>query len=233
MVLTMDGYGAHTTYKALKYLRDNNTHVIALLARRKPQDSNGVLFGHLTYLWNALNERSLVNAAEERKLKFTLCELSHAAYRRSVTYRNILNGFRGCSLWCAMGKTSVPDVIRLGDVMNRQGYDSREAAFAAFKDFVTSYASTRNLIRSDGHILDSGTRNTRAGALLTTDDALETERKREVARALVQEQRNAHQVDAASRLAGRGQEAPDRVRLRTDAQGALHNHTTWLAQRDL
>ena len=80
-------------------------------------------------------------------------------------------------------------------------------------------------------MLDSGTLNTRVGALLTTDDVLETLRKREEARALEQEQRNARQAEAASRRAVREQEAADRVRLRNDAQRAQHNHTTWLAQR--
>ena len=98
----------------------------------------------------------------------------HAAYRKSVTYTNIVNGFKGCGVWCAIRKTAIPDVICLGDITNRGGYELREAAFAAFKDLVASYASTRNSLRSDGPMLDSGTLNTRAGALLTTDDVLET-----------------------------------------------------------
>ena len=122
-------------------------------------------------------------------------------------------------------------MICLGDITNREGYESREAAFAAFKDLVASYASTRNLLRSDGPMLDSGTLNTRAGALLTTDDVVETLRKREEARALEREQRNARQAEAASRRAAREQEAADHVRLRNDAHRAQHNHTAWLAQR--
>ena len=233
-VLTMDGYGAHTTYKALQYLRDNNIHVIALPAHTSHRTQTldySVFSPFKTYLRNAMNERSLASAAEVRNDIYTLCELLHAAYRKSVTYTNIMNGFKGCGVWCAIRKTAISDVICLGDTTNRDGYESREAAFAAFKDLVASYASTRNLLRSDGPMSDSGTLNTRAGALSTTDDVLETRRKREEARALEQEQRNALQAEVPSRRAAREQEAADRVRLRNDAQRAQHNHTTWLVQR--
>ena len=69
LVLTMDGYGAHTTYKALQYLRDNNIQVIALPAhtRRRTQTLDYSVFSPFkTYLWNTMNERSLGSAAEVR-----------------------------------------------------------------------------------------------------------------------------------------------------------------------
>ena len=95
-----------------------------------------------------MNELSLASAAEVRNDIYTLCELLHAAYRKAVTYTNIVNGFKGCGVWCSIRKTAIPDVICLGDITNREGYESREAAFASFKALVASYASTRNLLRS-------------------------------------------------------------------------------------
>ena len=178
-----------------------------------------------------MNERSLASAAEVRNDIYTLCELLHAAYTKAVTYTNIMNGFKGCGVWCSIRKTAIPHMICLRDIKNREGYKSREAAFASFKDLVASYASTRKLLRSDGPMLDSGTLNTRAAALLTTGDVLETLRKREDVRVLEQEQRNARQAEAASQRAAREQGAADRVRLRNDARRAQHNHKTWLAQR--
>ena len=113
----------------------------------------------------------------------------HAAYRKSVTYTNIVNGFKGCGVWCAVRKNAIPEVICLGDITNIEGYESRETDFSACKDLVLSYASTRNLLRSDGPVLGTGTLNTRAGALLTTDEFLDTLREREKIRELEQEQR--------------------------------------------
>ena len=94
----MDGYGARIIYKALQYLRDNNIHVIALPAHtcdRTQTLDYSVVSPFKTYLRNAMNERSLGSAAEVRNDIYTLCELFHAAYRKSVTYTNIVNGFKG------------------------------------------------------------------------------------------------------------------------------------------
>ena len=117
----MDGYGAHTTYKALPYLRDNNNHVIALPAHTSHRTQTldySVFSPFKTYLRNAMNERSLASAAEVRNDIYTLCELLHSAYRKAVTYTNIVNGFKGCGVWCSIRKTAIPDVICLGDITN-------------------------------------------------------------------------------------------------------------------
>ena len=172
-----------------------------------------------------------VSAAEIRNAIYTLCELLHAAYRKSVTYTNIVNGFEGCGVWCAVRKNAIPEVIWLGDIANIEGYESRETAFSALKDLALSYASTRNLLRSDGPVLGTGTLNTRAGALLTTDDVLDTLREREKIKDLEQEQRVARQAESASRRAAWEVEAADRARLREDTSRAQHDHTIWLAQR--
>ena len=82
LVFTMDGYGAHTTYKALQYLHDNNIHVIALHAHTSHRTQTldySVFSPFKTYLRNAMNERSLGSAAEVRNDIYTLCELLHAA----------------------------------------------------------------------------------------------------------------------------------------------------------
>ena len=84
LVLTMDGYGPHTTYKALQYLRDNNIHVIALPAHtiHRTQTLDYSVFSPFkTYLRNAMNERPIASAAEVRDDIYTLCELLHGAYR--------------------------------------------------------------------------------------------------------------------------------------------------------
>ena len=219
---------------ATQYLRANNIHIIALPAHtshRTETLDNSIFLRFKTYLSDVLNDCSLVTAAEVRNEIYTLCELLHATYKKAVTYNNIVNGFKGCGVWCSIRKTAISDVMCLRDIRNREGYESRKAAFVAFRDLVASYASTANCLRSDGPILDSGTLYTRAGALLTTYDVLESLRKREESRVLEQEQRNALQAEAASRRAAREQEAADRVRLRNEAQRAQHNHTTWHAQR--
>lgn len=80
------------------------------------------------------------------------------------------------------------------------------------------YVSFRNLLRSDGPMLETGTLNTGAGVLLTTDDVLQTLQMREKTKSLKQKQRKTRQAEAASRRAAQEETAANRVRLREDAK---------------
>jgi len=67
-----------------------------------------------THLRNALNERTILNAGSNDV--YTLCEMLHTAYKQSVTYSNILNGFNACGIWRS-GRGGVdPNVIKLSDL---------------------------------------------------------------------------------------------------------------------
>ena len=91
--------------------------------------------------------------------------------------------------------------------------------------------SSRNLLRSGGPVLENGTLNTRAGALLTTDGVLEILRVREASREAEQEQRTARQAEAVSRRAAREEEAANHLRVTEDTRRAHINHTVWLRNR--
>ena len=66
LILTMDGYGAHTSYKALSLLRENKIHVVALPAHTSHRTQTldySVFSPFKTYLRNAMNDRSLIATA--------------------------------------------------------------------------------------------------------------------------------------------------------------------------
>ena len=86
-----------------------------------------------------MNDSSLIATADIRNDIYTLCELLHCAYRISVTYTNIANGFKGCGVWCAVRWRSIPEVIRCGDISNCEPYGSRAEALEAFKELSESF----------------------------------------------------------------------------------------------
>ena len=131
IILKMDGYAAHTSYKALSLQRENRIHVVALPAHTSHQTQTlDSLFSPLkTYLRNALNDRSLISTAQIRNDIHTLCEVLQSAYRKSVTYTNNVNRFKGCGVWCAVRKGAILKVMRFGEITNCEAYESREEAF--------------------------------------------------------------------------------------------------------
>ena len=136
-------------------------------------------------------------------------------------------------MWCGARKRAVPEVIRCGDITNCVAYGSRKEAFKAFKELSESFLSSRNLLRSDGPVLENGTLKTRARALLTTEGVLEILRGREESRAAEQERRTARQADVLLRRAACEEEAAVRLRVREDSQRAHINHTVWLGNRGM
>ena len=106
-----------------------------------------------TKLRDALNERILAPSGSVRNDIYTLCELIHNAYKESVTYSNINNGFKACAVWCAVRRRAISEVIKIPDISNTERYGSRQDAFESFLSLCESYRATRNLLRSDGPIL--------------------------------------------------------------------------------
>ena len=235
IVLTLDGYGAHKSFQALELLKRNNIFVIALPAHtsHRTQVLDYSIFSPFkTYLRNALNERVLTTSGSVRNDIYTLCELVHDAYKRAWTYNNIVSGFLACGLWCPRRKRPLPEVIKLADITNIGEHPSRDAAFKAFAQLTESFKRSRNLLRSDGPVAENGTLNTKAGALLTSQDILDYLESRAKSRAIAAAEKVAREVAALQRRSERETEADERARARRDAEDARLFHVTWMSLRD-
>ena len=142
---------------------------------------------------------------------YSQCELIHNVYNESVTYANIVNGFKACGVWCAVRRRAIPEVIKITDITNTDGHATRQEAFSSFVDLCTSYRTSRNLLRSDGPVMQNGTLNTKGGALLTRDDVLKELWEREVARAAAARARVEREAAAVNRRIQREREAEERI----------------------
>lgn len=103
IILILDEYGAHKSFKALRLMRVNNIIVIALpvhTSHRTQVLDHSIFSPFKTYLRNALKECVLTTAGAGRKNVYTLCELVYDAYKRALSYNNIVSGFLACGLWC-------------------------------------------------------------------------------------------------------------------------------------
>lgn len=115
ILLILDGYAAHKSFRCFNLLHQNNIVVIALpaLSSRRTQVLDFSIFSPLkTELCNALNERILVPEGSVRNDVYTLFELIHNAYKESGTYSNRVNCFKACGLWCAERLRALMDLSR-------------------------------------------------------------------------------------------------------------------------
>ena len=234
IVLTFDGYGAHKSFKALHLLKKNNIVVIALPAHtsHRTQVLDYSIFSRFkTYLRNALNDRVLATAGSMRNGIYTLCELVHDAFKRALIYSNIVSGFLACGLWCPRRKRPLPEVIKLADITNIGEHPSRDAAFKAFPQLTETFTRCRNLLRSDGPVAENGTLNTKARALLTSQDVLDYLESRARTKATAAAERAARESAALQRRSERDTEADERARARRDAEEARISHMTWMSLR--
>ena len=184
-----------------------------------------------TKLRNALNERILAPTGSLRNDIYTLCELIHNAYKESVTYSNIINGFRACGVWYAVRRRAIPEVIKITDISNIESYGSRQDAFESFLSLRESYKATRNLLRSDGPVLQNGTLNTKGGLLLTSDDVLRHLAEREAAREAAAQVRLEREATAEKRRCEREREAQERVFATDKMERARIAHEKWMSER--
>lgn len=205
--MTLDGYGAHTTSKRLNFLRQNNDVVIALPAHwshRTQALAFYIFYPFKTYIFypfntkmrNALNERILAAEGSVRNDIYIPGGLIDNAYKEQVTYSNIVNGFKACGEFCALRRRALPEVIEITDISKTESHGSRKDAFDSFESLCDSYINTRNLLRSDGPVLQNGTLNTRGGLLLTSNEVFKQLAEREAARAAASQVHKEREVAA-------------------------------------
>ncbi|CDF33433.1 unnamed protein product [Chondrus crispus] len=234
IVLTFDGYGAHVSLRALKVLKENNIVVVGLPAHTSHRTQvldYSVFSSFKTFFRSTLNRRAIGATNECRNDIYTLCEMLHEAYKRSVTYNNIVSGFKACGIWCPTRKDIVPEVINASDITNWQGYESQAAAHRGYQELVDKFKRSKNLLVSDGEVLNSGTINTTSGALLTSEDVLEALQARSDHRAAEEQARNSRAEEACQRRAIRIAQAEATAREKELAAQRKAAHDRWLSQR--
>lgn len=114
IVLTFDGYGAHVSFRLLKCFKDNLIIAVGLPAHtsHRTQVLDYKVFSRFkTAFRNFLNERASFATSVQLNDVSTVCELLHLAYLQSVTYSNIISGFKACGVWFVRLKDVVPEVI--------------------------------------------------------------------------------------------------------------------------
>ncbi|PXF46035.1 hypothetical protein BWQ96_04210 [Gracilariopsis chorda] len=83
IILALDGYGAHCSYKVLKLFKDNNIVVVGLPAhtshRTQPPDFS-VFSPYKTAFRNELNKRTIFVKDETKNDVYTICELLTNAF---------------------------------------------------------------------------------------------------------------------------------------------------------
>lgn len=235
IVLLMDGYAAHVTYKTLKYLTENRVIVVALPAHtsHRTQVLDYTVFSPFkTSLRNALNRRASVSSSGNfRSDVYTLCEIIHSSYRQALTYDNITKGFKSCGIWCQRRKGTVPEVINDKDITNWDGYVDRTAARMNYIDLVQKFKATTDCFRSDGAIIENGTVNTKTGALLSSSQVLGVLKDREVEREKQKTARTERQAAQIIRRAEREASAVMRQVQRSEQAKREHENAVWLQNR--
>lgn len=115
ILLIMDGYACHITYKTLSLLRDNGIVVFGLPAHKshvlQPLDVG--FFGPLKEkLEQLLINRSITSKNETRSDIFTISELLRDAYHLTVNSSNSIAGFAKTGIWNSGMRECDPSVIK-------------------------------------------------------------------------------------------------------------------------
>ena len=63
--------------------------------------------------------RLIGTKAERPNDLYTFSKIFYNAYKKAVTYNNIVNGFDACGLWSLKGGVVNHDVIKPSDITNR------------------------------------------------------------------------------------------------------------------
>lgn len=171
-MLNLDGFTCHKNSCALQLLNKYNIVVVSFPAHKihhklklgycifsplKAKMSN-LLSTHMPQFANAASSTS--------KYIYTLYKPIHDACKDSITYRNIFNGFKACSI--LNHRRGVGDFyeIQASNNLNIGSHQDFLATFISFKGLVTAFFRSGNLFRSNGDVQQNGSLVTISGALL-------------------------------------------------------------------
>lgn len=219
ILVTMDGFGAHISYRALARLAEKNIIAYALPSHtsHRTQVLDYSVFSPMKeYLRRQWSMRLIGTQAERSNDCFTLCEMVHKAYMQSVTYTNIVNGFSACGLWSKFGGGVDPSVITASDLTNRDVDETGEQCYTRYQDLLKDFAASRDILKSDGPNLVNGHINSKTGVLCHREDLLAELKAREDERAaerLAREQREKEREQRRSERAEAARVAEERRKI--------------------
>jgi hypothetical protein len=194
----MDAFSGHVQYRALKTLRDAQVQVVALPAhtshRTQPLDVS--IFGPMKNAFQSLFARRAIATTqrEARNDIYTFCEMLRDAYYKSMTFSNIVAGFRSTGIWCPDNRAPNWRAIETADFTssaaaqaNREHAEGTgKPSFEVFSDLVSFFSRSRGQFVSDGAVMESGRLvvSTKPGGTLTSGNVtaalLEREERRKV-----------------------------------------------------
>ena len=166
MCLIYDGHSGHIQLEVVSLLRENRVHVVAF-----PSHTSHVLQPLDVSVFGPFKSR--VQAQLHKLSRHTRCidvfgasMCLTTAYNASVTYINILHGFKRTGLW--VRNADGPSAERLTRLFTEHGRKVTVAEVMRFFD-----KSTRGLLFS-ADVVENGTMriNTSTGAVLTCDQFL-------------------------------------------------------------
>ena len=210
LVLTMDGFGAHLSYRALSLLSEHNIIAYALPAHTSHRTQvldYSVFSPFKEKLRQEWSKRLIGTQAMRINDAFTLCEMVNHAYRKSVTQTNIIDGFHACGLWSLRGGGVDHTVISESDITNRDADESGPEAYTRYQDLVRDFAASRDVLESDGPNLVNGHLNSVSGVMCRRADLLEALRQQEEERERAVQEREQREADRERRREERDEQA--------------------------
>ena len=241
LLLVLDGYASHLTYKTLSLLKQNNIIVAGLPAHTshalQPLDV-GVFASCKEQFKRLLSRRSITTTTDTRNDIFTVCELLKQAYHHSLTAGNIMGGFRRSGLWCPRLGGPDPEQIRGTDFTSSivrptildtmpstrsttsmlESSDAPAARVHTYKQLYNLYLERSRALCSDGTITETGTVRvcTTSGATLTSDNVIEALRVAQAKKKAEAQRKAAAEVDRQQRRVDREVSKREKEKARTE-----------------
>ena len=172
LLLTMDGFGAHFSYRALALLAYQKIIAYALpphTSHRKKVLDYSVFSPLKELLRTQLSMRLIDSQGLWTNDFFTLCEINHS-YRSAVIETNIINGFHACGLRSLKGGSVDKTVIKKTDLTSRAEKETGAKCCKRYQDLVKDYMSKRDVLQSDGPNFIEGYLNSVSGTLCDPSD---------------------------------------------------------------
>lgn len=218
ILLVMDGFSAHISFRTLQLLADNGIVVIGLPAHTshvlQPLDMS--VFGPLKERFRRLlSTRTVTTTNDARNDIFTVCELLRDAYHTVLIPRNVIAGFRVTGIWNEDTRSCDPNIIRAEDLTSStvrpQCLEGLQTTRSVMSIVETSNQPGKRLetclelcalfkqraaqLTSDGVVEKHGTIqvSTTSGATLTSSKVLSALREREIRQQARQQAREAAQ----------------------------------------
>lgn len=227
-MLTLDGYGAHLSMKAIRNFRDNGIVAVALPAHssHKTQVLDvSYFFPFKEAVKSAFHTRALQTMSERyaRNDIYTLAEIVRGAYHKTLTMENIISGFEATGVWKIGGVDAT--VITESDFVTGARWDVEESQTPVlkFQELYDMFIKKVRDLLSDGTEYESGRLrvSTSGGATLTGKNVFNILQAQAESR---QEDKNAQEIRKQETLARKEKRAEEeflkkqRKKARLDAR---------------